>query len=119
MDCVTKQTMITHGYFAYKYGTMIFSVSEYTCAMIPNDKIWYLKQVKDEPPIIRRRFSRSGSYSIWMAKPLKSRVRVRVRVGRVRVGRACVRAVYKQTLSLQIILIWQVKTVKCITIMYQ
>jgi len=34
----------------YKYRTMIFFVSNYTCTMIPNDKIWYLKQVKDEPP---------------------------------------------------------------------
>jgi len=36
-------------YFANEYGTMIFSVSDYTCAMIPNNRILYLKQVKDEP----------------------------------------------------------------------
>jgi len=35
---------------AYKYRTMIFFASNYTCTMIPNDQIWYLKQVKDEPP---------------------------------------------------------------------
>jgi len=35
---------------AYKYRTMIFFVSNYTCTMIPNDQIWYLKQVKDEQP---------------------------------------------------------------------
>jgi len=51
MDCVTKQTRITHKeYFAYKYGAMISSVSDYACAAIPNDKILNLKQVKDEPP---------------------------------------------------------------------
>ena len=48
MDCMTKQTIRTH--CAYKYRTMIFVVSNYTCTMIPNDQIWYLKQVKDEPP---------------------------------------------------------------------
>ena len=37
-------------YFANKYGTMIFSVSDYTCVMIPNDQILYLNQAKDEPP---------------------------------------------------------------------
>ena len=43
--------MITHKeYFAYIYGIMIFSVSEYTCAMIPNDQILYLNQAKDELP---------------------------------------------------------------------
>ena len=36
-------------YFAYKYETIIFSVYDYTCAMIPTDQILYLKQVKDEP----------------------------------------------------------------------
>jgi len=35
---------------AYKYRTMLFFVSNYTCTMIPNDQISYLKQVKDEPP---------------------------------------------------------------------
>jgi len=34
----------------YKYITMIFSVFDYTCAMIPNYQILYLKQVKDDPP---------------------------------------------------------------------
>ena len=29
---------------------MIFSMSDYTCAMIPSDQILFLKQVKDEPP---------------------------------------------------------------------
>ena len=29
---------------------MIFSVFDYTCAMIPNDQIVYLEQVKDDPP---------------------------------------------------------------------
>ena len=29
---------------------MIFSVFDYTCAMIPNDHLLYIKQVKDEPP---------------------------------------------------------------------
>jgi len=48
MDCMTKQTICTH--CAYKSRTMIFFVSNYTCAMIPNDQIWYLRQVKDEPP---------------------------------------------------------------------
>jgi len=49
MDCVTKQTRITQlEYFAYTYETMIFSVSDYTCVMIPNDQILYLKQEKDE-----------------------------------------------------------------------
>jgi len=33
---------------------MIFSVSDYTCAMIPNDHIIYLKQVKDEPSAVFR-----------------------------------------------------------------
>ena len=47
MDCMTKQTICTH--CAYKYRTMIFFVSNYTCTMIPNDQIWYLKQVKNEP----------------------------------------------------------------------
>jgi len=37
-------------------------------------------------------YPRLGSCSIWIAKPLKSRVRVRV-------GRVRVRAVYKRTLS--------------------
>ena len=48
MDCMKKQTIYTH--CAYKYRTMIFFVSNYICTIIPNDKIWYLKQVKDEPP---------------------------------------------------------------------
>jgi len=50
-DCMKKQTRITHEeYFAYKYRTRIYSVSDYTCAMIPNDQILYLKHVKYEPP---------------------------------------------------------------------
>jgi len=47
MDCMTKQTICTH--CVYKYRTMVFFVSNYTCSMIPNDQIWYLKQEKDEP----------------------------------------------------------------------
>jgi len=48
IDCMTKQAIRTH--CAYKYRNMIFFVSNYTCTMIPNDQIWYLKQVKEEPP---------------------------------------------------------------------
>ena len=48
MDCKTKQIICTH--CAYEYITMIIFVSNYTCTIIPNDQIWYLKQVKDEPP---------------------------------------------------------------------
>ena len=80
--------------FAYKYSTIISSVSDYSCAMISNDHILYLTARK------RRAtskavdgFPRSGSFSIWMTKLLKCRVRVRVRVGRFRT-----RALYKQTL---------------------
>jgi len=29
---------------------MIFSMSDYNCAMIPNAQILYLKQIIDEPP---------------------------------------------------------------------
>ena len=41
-------------YFAYKYGKLIFSVSDYTCTMIPNNQSLYLKQVKDEPSTVFR-----------------------------------------------------------------
>jgi len=95
MDCVTKQTRITHEeYFAYKYGAMISSVSDYACAVNPNDKILNLKQVKDEPLEIRRRFSAFGFVLYLNDTTAQSRVRVRVRVGSVRV-----RALYKGTLT--------------------
>jgi len=87
IECMTKQTRITHKeYFAYKYGTMIFSVSDYTCVMIPNDQILYLKHVKDEPPR-----NMSTVFRVRVAKPLKRHVRFRVRGVHVR-------AVYKRTL---------------------
>jgi len=65
--------------------------SDYTCAMIPNNQILSQASKRRATSKSVDGFPRSGSCAIWMANPLKSRVRVRVRVGRVR-------AVYKRTL---------------------
>jgi len=54
---------------------MIFSVSDYTCVMIPNDQILYLKQVKDEPP--RNPLT---VFRVWVHALFECQNRVRVRV---------------------------------------
>ena len=69
---------------------MIFSVFDYTCAMIRNDQILYLQQVKDDrprnpPTVFRVRALLNGK----TARKSHSRL---VRVGRVR-------AVYKWALK--------------------
>ena len=62
---------------------MISSVSDSTCAIIPNDQILYLEEIKRQAALKAvNGFPRS---SILMAKMLKKRVCVRVRVRRVRV----------------------------------
>jgi len=88
MDCMTKHTICTH--CAYKYRTMIFFVSNYTCTMISNDQIWYLKQVKDEPSRNPSTVFRVRVRALFEWQN-RSKVAVAVRVGRVRV-----RAVYKR-----------------------
>jgi len=61
--------------FAYKYSTMIFFVSHSTCAIILNDQILSLTARKITN-CLGNRFPRSCLCSIWIAKQLKSRVRV-------------------------------------------
>ena len=70
---------------------MIFSVSDYTCAILPYDQILYIKQIKDELPRNPSTVFRVRVRALFeWQKPLKSRVRVRVTFERVR-------AVYKRT----------------------
>ena len=63
--------------FAYKYSTMIFFVSHSTCAIILNDQIYHSQQEKSRTVLKTvDNFPRSCLCSIWIAKQLKSRVRV-------------------------------------------
>jgi len=70
------------------------SVYIYLYLPISNDQILYLKQVKDEPPRIRRRILTFGFVHYLNGKTAKCRICVQVRLGRF-----LVRAVYKRTLT--------------------
>ena len=48
--CTDRRLFLFLCCFAYKYSTMISSVSDSTCAMIPNDQILSLTARKRQPP---------------------------------------------------------------------
>jgi len=105
-ETMTSEIERNHGLYDkavkdYSLGIFCVQIHNYDLLSVwlylRHDSKWpnYISQARKRRPASKSAdgFPRSGSCSIWMSKPLKSRVLVPVHVGRVR-------AVYKRALIL-------------------